>query len=265
VRFAFSRLVNLIPRTGALVAGWDSQIVRELAGGAFCPVESVGVEPGARWLAAEIDFSGEMTSFTVTVEGKRFGRYRSPLAGLFNVRNCLAVIAACETLGLDRERVAEAVSSFKSVKRRMEVRAVINGITIIDDFAHHPTAVRETLRGARQKYPGRRLVAVLEPRSYTAQLKSFQQSFQEALSEADRVVIGGLFHPERYSSATAISPLEMVAYLRAQGREAGFIPSTDEIVSYLQSRLEPGDVVVIMSNGSFGNIHEKLVSALNAL
>jgi UDP-N-acetylmuramate: L-alanyl-gamma-D-glutamyl-meso-diaminopimelate ligase len=264
VKFAFSRLINLIPQRGALVAGWDSPIVRELAPRTFCPLIRFGVEDGADWRATEIDFTGEMTEFAVSVGGAAFGRYRTPLAGLFNVRNCLGVIAACETLGLDRQAVADALAEFKSVKRRMQVRGVARGVTVIDDFAHHPTAVAETLRAVRAKYPGRRLIALFEPRSYTAQIKSFQQSFEDGLAEADAVIIAGLFHPERYSKQTAIAPDEMIDNLRRQGREAAFIPTADEIVTYLMPKLREGDVVVAMSNGAFGGVHDKLLKALIA-
>ncbi len=263
VKFAFSRLINLIPGRGNLIAGWDSSIVRELAPAAFCRVESFGLEEGARFRAVEIDYAGEMTAFKVLVEGREFGRFRTPLAGSFSVRNCLSVIAACEVLGLDRFAVKESLAEYKSVKRRMQVRAVVRGITVIDDFAHHPTAVRETLSAARQKYPGRQVVAVFEPRSYTAQCREFQTQFETGLAEADHIIIAGLFHPERYTAETAISPPAMIERLRSQGREAQFIPSPDEIVSYLVPRLEPGTVVVIMSNGSFGGIHDKLIKALD--
>ena len=134
---------------------------------------------------------------------------------------------------------------------------------MIDDFAHHPTAVRETLLAARQRYPGRRLVAVFEPRSYTAQRKDLQQSFERALAEADKIVIAGLFHPERYTGDTAICPGEMVEALRADGREADFIGSADDSVIHLVPRLQKDDVVVVMSNGSFGGIHEKLLRRLD--
>jgi UDP-N-acetylmuramate: L-alanyl-gamma-D-glutamyl-meso-diaminopimelate ligase len=263
VKFAFSRLVNLIPQRGALIAGWDSPIVRELAPRAFCPVVSFGIEEGAQWRASDIDFTGELTAFTVSLGGAEFGRYRTPLAGLFNVRNCLGVIAACETLGLDRRAVAEALVQFQSVKRRMQVRGVARGVTVIDDFAHHPTAVFETLKAARAKYPGHRLIALFEPRSYTSQIKAFQQGFEDGLREADLIVIAGLFHPERYTRETAISPEEMIANLRRAGREAAFIPSTDEIVAYLTPDLRDGDVVVAMSNGAFGGIHDKLLKMLD--
>ena len=263
IRFAFSRLVNLIPSNGALIAGWDSEVVRELAARAFCPVTSFGIEAGAQWRAVNLDFGNETTSFTVEVDGVTFGHYRSPLAGVFNIRNCVAVIAASEILGLDRSAVSQAIGDFKSVKRRMEVRGVVGGVTVIDDFAHHPTAVKETLLAARQRYSGRRIVAVLEPRSYTAQCRSFQQPFEDALATADIAVIAGLFHPERYAPGAAIAPEEMVRNLRERRCESEFIPSPDDIVSYLLPRVGSGDVVVLMSNGSFGRIHEKLLSALN--
>lgn len=198
----------------------------------------------------------------MTRDGREFGRYRTPLAGLYNVRNCLGVIAACEALGLDLKDVAGAMAEFKSVKRRMQVRGRVRGVTVIDDFAHHPTAVRETLQAAKQKYPGHRVIGVFEPRSYTAQRKDFQQDFEDGLAEADRVIISGLFHPERYTADTAMSPVEMVENLRRRGREAEFIPSPDEIVSRLVPALAPDDVVVIMSNGSFGGIHDKLLRSL---
>ncbi|HSO73507.1 MAG TPA: UDP-N-acetylmuramate:L-alanyl-gamma-D-glutamyl-meso-diaminopimelate ligase [Blastocatellia bacterium] len=262
VKFAFSRLINLVPANGALIAGWDSEIVRELSKRAFCRLDSFGIEDGANWRAKNIESTGNQTTFTVEVAGRNFASYRTPLAGAFNVRNCLAVIATCESLGLDRGAVADSLAEFKSVKRRMEVRGSVRGVTVVDDFAHHPTAVRETLAAARAKYPGCRLVAVFEPRSYTAQIRAFQEQFELALGEADSIVIAGLFHPERYTAESAVSPIEMAGNLRRLGREAEFIPSVDEIVSHLSPRLKINDVVVIMSNGSFGGIHDKLMRAL---
>ena len=135
---------------------------------------------------------------------------------------------------------------------------------MIDDFAHHPTAVAETLRAVRARYPGRRIVALFEPRSYTAQIKAFQQGFEDGLREADAIIIAGLFHPERYSKQMAISPDEMIDNLQRAGREAAFIPAADEIVAYLTPRLQDGDVVVAMSNGAFGGVHDKLLKALMA-
>ena len=263
VKFAFSRLINLIPQNGRLIAGWDSELVRELAPRAFCTIESFGTSDDAHWRAEGVSFTSEMTSFVVRAGNSVFGRYQTPLAGMFNVRNCLGVIAACEALGLDRRAVADSFSAFKSVRRRLEVKGHARGVTVIDDFAHHPTAVRETLLAARAKYPGRRIVAIFEPRSYTAQIKVFQQQFEDALAEADEIIISRLFHPERYTAGTAISPSEMLEHLRARGREAHHIASADEIVAQVSPRLN-GEVLVIMSNGSFGGIHEKMLAALRA-
>ena len=262
VKFAFSRLINLIPGQGKLIAGWDSELVRELAPKAFCPVESFGVEQDARWRAEDVTFSADATTFNVRLEGREFGRYRTQLAGMFNVRNCLGVIAACEWLGFERHAVADSIAAFKSVKRRLEVRGEVRGVTVIDDFAHHPTAVRETLLAARARYPGSRIIAIFEPRSYTAQIKLFQQQFEEAFAVADEIIIARLFHPERYTAETAISPAEILEHLRARGREAHYIATPDDIVSSLVPRLRSDDVVVIMSNGSFGGIHQKMLDAL---
>ena len=262
IEFAFSRLINLIPGVGCLIAGWDSPIVRELSTQAFCQVESFGLEPGARWRASGIDFSGEMTGFDVIVDGRSFGHYRTSLAGAFNIKNCLGVIAACENLGASPGTIRDAIAEFRSVKRRMQVRGIVGGVTVIDDFAHHPTAVRETLAAARSKYPSKRIVAVFEPRSYTAQLRVFQRDFEDSLATADSIVVAGLFHPERYGKETGASPEEMAQSLNRRGHEACYIPEADEIVKYLTARLRPEDVVVIMSNGSFGGIHEKLLAAL---
>jgi UDP-N-acetylmuramate: L-alanyl-gamma-D-glutamyl-meso-diaminopimelate ligase len=263
IKFAFSRLINLIPGRGNLLAGWDCPVVRELAPRAFCRIESFGFEDGADWTASGVSLRGDFTEFTVRVHGHDFGRYRAPLSGLFNVRNCLGVIAASEALGLDRRGVADGIESFKSVRRRMEVRGVAGGVTVIDDFAHHPTAVRETLRAARQKYPNSRLVALFEPRSYTAQCKSLQPAFEEAFAEADCTVIAGLFHPERYPDGKAFAPAEVVDYLIRRGRRAYFIPDVEEIVETVAMDVTEGDVVVVMSNGSFGGVHEKLLSAIS--
>ncbi len=278
-RFAFARFINLIPRKGALVAGWDSPIVRALAPKSFAPVEGFAygddgvaaaspAEPATvgqpRWGARDVAFQTDGMTFTVLRDGAPWGEVRTPLAGAFNVRNCLAAIAAAVSVGADRERILEGLRTFRSVRRRMEVRGEVRGVTVIDDFAHHPTAVRETIAAVRQRYPGRRLVAVFEPRSYTAQRKEFQPEYEEALAAADEIVIAGLFHPERYTRQTALDPHELVAVWRARGRRAAYIPGADEIVAALVPHLVAGDVVLVMSNGGFGGIHEKLLQALGS-
>jgi UDP-N-acetylmuramate: L-alanyl-gamma-D-glutamyl-meso-diaminopimelate ligase len=187
----------------------------------------------------------------------------TPLAGAFNVRNVLAVIAAAESVGADREGVREGLRTFLSVKRRMEVRGEIRGVAVIDDFAHHPTAVRETIDAIRQKYEGRRVVAVFEPRSYTAQRREFQSEYVKAFGGADEVVLAGMYHPERYTKESAIDLTQMVGDLVSIGKSARHLPDADAIVKDLAPRLVKGDVVLIMSNGGFGGIHQKLLDALN--
>ena len=268
-RFAFARFINLIPGNGTLIAGWDSPIVRELAVKSLAPIESFGYGTEGttdaehpRWQARAVHFEADVTRFVVVHDGAEWGDVVMPLAGAFNVRNCMATIAASHAVGADVDNVLAALRTFKSVRRRMEVRGEVNGVTVIDDFAHHPTAVRETIRAVRQRYGTRPIVAVFEPRSYTAQRREFQQEYQVAFSDAAIVVMAGLFHPERYTRETAIDPNEMVAGWRSQGKQAEFIPAPDDIVRYLMATLRGGEVVLIMSNGSFGGIHEKLLTQL---
>ncbi|HEX2093673.1 MAG TPA: UDP-N-acetylmuramate--L-alanine ligase [Longimicrobiaceae bacterium] len=296
-RFAFVRFINLVPGNGTLVAGWDSPIVRELAARSWAPVqgfsysrggeddEAAGSAPSApvpevlgasstlqrpplgrqpRWVAEDVEFGADLTRFRVLHDGEEWGVVETPLAGAFNVRNCLAVIAAAESVGADPARVREGLRTFRSVRRRMEVRGEVGGVTVIDDFAHHPTAVRETLEAARQRYAGRPIVAVFEPRSYTAQRREFQDAYVRAFGAARDVVLAGLFHPERYSSEVAMDPHQVVEALRAQGKDAAYVPQVDEIVRHVTERLRGGEVILVMSNGGFGGIHGKLLDALRA-
>jgi UDP-N-acetylmuramate: L-alanyl-gamma-D-glutamyl-meso-diaminopimelate ligase len=267
--FAYSRFINLIPSRGRLVAGWDSPLLVELARRSFAPVESFGYDPDAtpgsplpRWTARDVAF-GEVTRFTVLHDDAEWGVVETPLAGAFSVRNCLAAIAAAAAAGADPARVREALGTYRSVRRRMEVRGIVNGVVVIDDFAHHPTAVRETLAAARQKYPAARLVAIFEPRSYTAQLRRFEDDYAAAFAQADEVVFAGLFHPERYDETTALSPERLVAAWQAAGKDAAYLPDVDDIVRRVSATAGAGDVIMVMSNGGFGGIHEKLLSALD--
>ena len=268
--YAFARFINLVPRRGRLIAGWDSPLVRELAAKSPAPVESFGFSDGAhdggappRWTATDVSY-GERTRYTVLRDGAVWGAVETPLAGAFNVRNALAVIAAADALGADPAPVREALGSFRSVRRRLEERGTVNGVTVIDDFAHHPTAVRETIAAARHKYAGRRLIAVFEPRSYTAQRREFQLAYADALSHADAVILAGLFHPERYDQSTGMDPHELVTSCAARGVPAYHTGDVGEIVARLAGEAEPGDVVLIMSNGGFGGIHDRLLHALEA-
>jgi UDP-N-acetylmuramate: L-alanyl-gamma-D-glutamyl-meso-diaminopimelate ligase len=269
VKRAFRLVVNMIPANGRLIAGWDSPVVREIIErpvapqGVWCPVESFGIEhPEAKWTAREIDFLPEETRFKVWCGAREYAEFRTPLAGMYNVKNCLGVIAAAEVLGIDRKAVLDAMATFKSVKRRMQVRGALAGITVIDDFAHHPTAIRETLRAAKQKYPKRRIVAVFEPRSWTTRKKVFQKDYPTAFAAADYVVIAPIFESFRLAADDQLSIEEVIADLKANGKAAFSIEGADAIVQHLAPELLSGDVVVIMSNGGFGGIHQKLLNVL---
>jgi len=268
-KFAFARFINLIPKNGTLIAGWDSPIVRELAPKSFAPVESFGFGDETTlpsdqllWHAREVEFSESGTRFRAFRSGEEWGTIETPLAGAFNVRNVLAVIAAAEAVKADRDGVCEGLRTFTSVKRRMEVRGEIRGVAVIDDFAHHPTAIRETIDAIRQKYKGRRIVAVYEPRSYTAQRREFQQDYVRAFRDADEIVFAALYRPDRYTKETALDLEQLVHDLGATGKGAKQLKDADAIVADLSARLKDRDVVLIMSNGGFGGIHEKLLAAL---
>jgi UDP-N-acetylmuramate: L-alanyl-gamma-D-glutamyl-meso-diaminopimelate ligase len=269
VKLAFRRLMNLVPSTGRLIAGWDSEHVRDVVAEfgerLYTQLETFGTCDDARWQARDIDSSGELTRFRVVRDGRVWGEFQTTLIGDFNVRNCLAVIIAADAWGMEREAIAEALATFKSVQRRMQVRGTVAGVTVIDDFAHHPTAVRETLLALRQKYRTGRLVAVFEPRSTSSRLAVFQKDYVAALKQADRVVIASVFNPGTLTQFGALLDTdELAAEVAATGRAADAIEGADEIVRRLAHELRAGDIVAIMSNGGFGGIHDKLLAALES-
>jgi UDP-N-acetylmuramate: L-alanyl-gamma-D-glutamyl-meso-diaminopimelate ligase len=267
VKLAFRRLMNLVPGDGKLIAGWDSQPVRDVATSfgtkLFTQLETFGTGEDAKWQARDIDFSAGMSRFTVFREGVKWAEFQTPLIGEFNVRNCLAVIIAADAWGVERAAIADALASFKSVRRRCEVRGAINGITIIDDFAHHPTAVRETLAALRTKYAGRRLFAVFEPRSRTSCHATFQDTYVDAFGPADYVIVSRVYDEQRAAEMGGVLDIsKLIEDIAAQNKPAVAITEVDEIVSSLSRELRAGDVVAIMSNGGFGGIHEKLLETI---
>ena len=269
VKLAFRRLMNLVPGDGRLIAGWDSPPVREVVASfgqkLFTTLETFGTSEDAKWQAREITFSKGMTHFKVWREGVQWGEFSMPLIGDFNVRNCLAVIVAADAWGVGQQTIADALRTFKSVRRRLEVRGEVNGITVIDDFAHHPTAVRETLTALRTKYSGRRLVAVFEPRSRTSCHATFQNAYIDAFASADYVVVSRVYDAARAAEMGGVLDIEkLIEDISTRNKPAHAITDVDEIVEQLRNELRSGDVVAIMSNGGFGGIHEKLLAALSA-
>lgn len=267
VKLAFRRLMNLVPANGRLIAGWDSahvrEVVAEMGQKLFTQLETFGTTADAKWRAQDIDHSGEMSHFRVTCQGREWGQFSIPLIGDFNVLNTLAVIIAAEAWGLERDAVAQALATFKNVRRRAEIRGEAAGVTIIDDFAHHPTAVRETLRALRSRYADRKLVAVFEPRSWSSRLSVFQEEYPKSFVSADAVIISNVFDLDKVKEKGAmLSTARLVEDIAAQNKPAIALNGADEIIDYLLPLLSPGDVVAIMSNGGFGGIHERLLSAL---
>jgi UDP-N-acetylmuramate: L-alanyl-gamma-D-glutamyl-meso-diaminopimelate ligase len=268
VKLAFRRLMNLAPGNGRLIAGWDSPPVRDVVASfgdkLFTNLETFGTCDDAKWQARDIRFAEGMTHFTVFYDGAKWQEFQTPLIGDFNVRNCLAVIVAADAWGADRKTIADAFKSFKSVRRRCEVRGEVNGVTVIDDFAHHPTAVRETLAALRTKYSDRRLIAVFEPRSRTSCHATFQDSYVEAFAPADYVIVSRVYDAQRAAEMGGVLDIEkLIDAVAARNKPAFAITDVDEIVETLGNELRPGDIVAIMSNGGFGGIHEKLLAALS--
>jgi UDP-N-acetylmuramate: L-alanyl-gamma-D-glutamyl-meso-diaminopimelate ligase len=267
VKFAFKRLVNLVPRRGRIIA-WDgSSNVTECVGRAFCPVERYGFHADSFWRIQNVQYGAESTRWTVDRDGQHFAEFEFALAGEYNVLNATAAAALAHSYGISAETISEALRGFLSVKRRLEVRAEIDGITVIDDFAHHPTAIAATLGALRKRYDGRRLWAILEPRSNTLRRNVFQHELVESLALADRAVIAGVF----FKTTDALKPEErldvdsVVAELNARGVAAQQLPDVSTIVSKVVPELASGDVVAILSNGGFGGIYEKLPAALQLL
>ena len=264
VKIAFKRLVNLVPRRGLLVAFDGSENVTECISHAFCRVERYGFKPESDWQIRNLRHIDGQTQWEVWRNGQLWSELTMQLAGEHNALNATAAAALAVGQGISREAIRTGLATFKSVKRRLEVRDVIRGITIIDDFAHHPTAIRETLRALRSVYPDARLWAVLEPRSNTLRRKVLENDLVESLRIADRVILAGVYQQQRIPDAERLHPEDVVDRLNAAGTPAKLHPGAAEIVESLASELKSGDVVAILSNGGFDGIYEKLPARLRA-
>jgi UDP-N-acetylmuramate: L-alanyl-gamma-D-glutamyl-meso-diaminopimelate ligase len=261
VRLAFRRLVNLVPQSGLTLLGADSADAAALVPLARSRVQTFGLSERADWRAVEVQSSAADTTFSVMQGGQNHGVFTMPLLGDHNVRNALAALAIGADLGLAMDALRDGLRQFKGVKRRLEVVGQARGVTVYDDFAHHPTAVEETLRAVRRASPGRRIWAVFEPRSASSCRRVFQEDFARAFAGADQVVIASVFRSS-LAADERLSESQLVSDLRARHVEARHLPSVDAIVDDVARGARDGDLVVIMSNGGFGGIHQKLLSAL---
>ena len=272
VKTAFKRLVNLIPRRGLIVAFDGSENVTACVSHALCRVERYGFSEAADWRLKNIRHQNGETRWEVWHSGTLWAELEMCMAGEHNALNATAAAALAFDQGVKKQAILAALKSFKSVKRRLEVRAEIAGITVIEDFAHHPTAIRETLRALRSVYPESRLWAVLEPRSNTLRRKVLEPDLVASLRLADRVVLAGVYQQQRIPDAERLHPEDVVRALNAgdatsvaEGPKAELLPDANAIVSGIAPRLETGDVVAILSNGGFDGIYEKLPARLREL
>jgi UDP-N-acetylmuramate: L-alanyl-gamma-D-glutamyl-meso-diaminopimelate ligase len=261
VETAFRRLVNLVPRRGWIVAQAESETVRRCLARAFCPAETFGFADGD-WRARDMRCVCDYTEFDVEHRGTRLGRLRMQLAGDHNVMNALAAVALAAHYGIAWEEIRRAMETFRGVRRRMEIAGEEGGVVVVDDFAHHPTAIRETLRAARARFSGRRLWALVEPRSNTLRRNVFEAQLIDALAGADRVILAEVYQKDRIPEPERLNPEKILEGLLRRGIAAEPGGTADEIVEAVLPQLRPGDAVVAMSNGGFGGIHSKLLRAL---
>ncbi len=264
VETAFKRFVNLVPQRGRMVAFDRGESVERCIARAFCPVERYGTSDRATWQITDLRLEPGATTWCVLRNSVPWAELSSPLAGEYNVWNATAAAALAAHYGISAEVIARALKSFKSVKRRLEVKAEINGITIIDDFAHHPTAIAGTLNALRARYPGRRLWAILEPRSNTLRRNVFQEDLAKSLAVADEVVLANVFKSDAIPEGERLDITAVATQVGSLGRRARVIADVDGIVQISAPEMRSGDVVAIISNGGFGGIYEKLPQRLRS-
>jgi UDP-N-acetylmuramate: L-alanyl-gamma-D-glutamyl-meso-diaminopimelate ligase len=271
VRDVFKKLVALLPADGLLIACIESPDAAAIARHAPCKVELYGVldqvdvtsPPGVSWWASNVEnLKSGRVAFDVYHQGERVERFDTLLVGRHNIENCVAAIAVAHARGVAVKDLQRGVASFAGVRRRQELRGVAGGVTVLDDYAHHPTAVRETLKALHQRYPKRRLVAVYEPRSATSRRKTFQVEFADAFAHADEVIVGKLFDPSRIPPDDRFDPERLALDLHRAGTKASYIPEVDAIVKHLVDNTAPGDVVCVLSSGSFDGLYDKLLDAI---
>jgi UDP-N-acetylmuramate: L-alanyl-gamma-D-glutamyl-meso-diaminopimelate ligase len=273
VETAFKRLVNLVPRRGRIV-GFDpggisgessSESIDRCLRKAFCPVERYGASDRADWKIENLQLNADRTTWSVLRGGKAWADFESPLGGEYNVWNATAAAALAGNYGISQDVIAQALTTFRSVKRRLELKAQVNGITIIDDFAHHPTAIEQTILALRARYPQARLWVVLEPRSNTMRRNVLQDALARSLALADQVVIAAIFKSEAIPEVERLDLKRVADEIQKRGKQARIFADADAIVNAIVPELRERDVVAILSNGGFGGIYEKLPQRLRGL
>jgi UDP-N-acetylmuramate: L-alanyl-gamma-D-glutamyl-meso-diaminopimelate ligase len=262
---AFEGLMTRIRSGGRLIACWDYETVRAIVKKASVPVISYGSHPGsgARFYAKNIRQEGEFTRFEIIEKDTEVAALKLRVPGSHNVLNAVAVWIECRELGISHEQIRKGLESFRGVKRRQEERGEVGGVLVIDDFAHHPTAVRETLRALRKKYDGRRLIAVFEPRSATSRRKIFQKDYAQAFGESDATFIAVPYDQSKIKVDDQFSSDQLVDDLNQAGKAGRLMASVEDGVKQLTDFSRPGDVIAVLSNGGFGGFIPKLLESLS--
>jgi UDP-N-acetylmuramate: L-alanyl-gamma-D-glutamyl-meso-diaminopimelate ligase len=265
VETAFKRLVNLVPRRGRIVAFDSGESVERCVSRAFCPVERYGSTLKSDWQVLNLRLGPASTTWSVLHKGEAWADLEFSLGGEYNVWNATAAAALAAACGISKDQIRVALKSFKSVKRRLEVKAQVNGVTIIDDFAHHPTAIASTLKALRARYPGARVWTILEPRSNTLRRNVLQNDLAMSLALADEVVVAGVYKSDSIPEAERLDLASLAMQIQKHGRRARIIADVDSIVQMVAPEMRSGDVVAILSNGGFGGIYEKLPQRLKSV
>lgn len=264
-QLAFKRVVNLVPRRGRVIVWGDStagQAPRKVTEKAFCPVITYGFEAQNDWIASDVSIVDEQMHFRVQYKGELFGEFSLSASGRHNVLNALAALIVAQGRGIRAESMQSALTTFQSVKRRMDVKGEFDKILVVDDFAHHPTAIRATIEAARLRWPHRRLWAILEPRSNSMRRRVFQEALPQSLARGDRVILGGVHRAGQLSNDQRLDPESIASAVRQLGKDAHVFPGAEAITDYLAAEARPNDLLLIMSNGSFDGLCEKLVKRL---
>jgi UDP-N-acetylmuramate: L-alanyl-gamma-D-glutamyl-meso-diaminopimelate ligase len=257
VKTSFKHFIRLVPRNGLILGNGDDANLAPLLDVTFCPVKRFGLGEGNAVQAFNIRYGPTATEFEIPSF-----KFHINLMGELNVRNALAVIACAKHCGLKNHQIQSSFESFKGVKRRMELRGIAGGVTVIDDFGHHPTAIRETLRALRIKYPNQRLWAIFEPRTNTTRRNVFQDELADSFGDADAVVVSQIARLELLPPEERLDPEKLMVALKNEGKTAVYLSDADAIVAHMAKQAQGGDVICVFSNGGFGNIHNKLLDRL---
>ena len=257
IKLSFRRLLNIVPQNGMVLLNGDDPNCVEVARDCLAQILEIGFSPNCAQQIRDVAYSPDRSSFTLGND-----RFEVPLIGEINVRNAAMAISASRFYGISLEKIRKGLARFQGIARRQEVRGEVRGVTVIDDFGHHPTAIRETLRSLRQRYPGCRLWAIFEPRSNTTRRAVFQQALPDALKLADGVLISQIARLEQIPEAERLNPTAVVKAIAESGRPAFYEPDVTHIIDRLVPLLKARDVVAIFSNGGFDGLHGKLLAAL---